>query len=736
METVSTRTKIFSRTEFSHFVGRAAELHQLFAHSRGEGISTGLAVLAPPASGASELLTQVYDQLFFEQESVIPFYYKVRCGDVTARAAAGRFLQEFLTQTVAFTNRDPRLIGASPDIKEISELTAAGDAGWIDSLVEAYQIEGTYDDERSFIRRCISSPLRALADGTQAFVMIDDIHNALFLEGGAAFFDDITNIFERSSIPVVFCGQRRFLFDRTKFPALRIENLSFSEAGRLIEQQAAGLDVAISGQTRDLIAVQLGCSPAYISSFISSAHGSGAELTSFAATEQLYTDAMFGGLLSRRFDQLLDHIAPEIQTQGLIVELIKETFDAKRHRTPVARWKERLAVVEADVETLINTLYHYEIINLDGSNVAFDMTSILIRDYIEARTLLKSEGRPRALIVGETTAENVKRAPQLMAHFYRKTSSLGLLGLMKAFDGRQVSPAIMDYARYKNELKGVSREKAFKVVNEDNSRMRLPNCVFSAHTSAYYPRLDEICEPERSVTAICVTAETEQSEIVWIAAEIDSKLEASREIAEFWCDRLEMAAVHCNFDKYRIWLVAPEGFDPDAMAALEERNAIGSSRAQAELLAELLIDNAATKVDAAPKIYEFVVPMGDDTEMIAAHTIEEIARRHDFPPKAINQIKTALVEACINASEHSLSPDQRIYQTFSVEDEKITITVANRGLRFGEMHMQEPVTNGGRRGWGLRLIKSLMDEVWVESSDDGTRVTMVKYVRKPVETTM
>jgi serine/threonine-protein kinase RsbW len=736
METASTRTRIFSRTDFSHFVGRAAELHQLFDHSRGEGISRGLAVLAPPASGSTELLTQVYDQLFFEQESVIPFYYKVRLGDVTARAAASRFLEEFLTQTAAFRLRDPRLIGASPEIQEISELAAATDSAWIDNLIEAYQLEGTYDDERSFIRRCISSPMRAVAAGTQAFVMIDEIHNALGLEGGGMLLDEITNIFERSSIPVVFCGHRRFLFDRTKFPALRIEHLSFSEAGRLIEQQASALDLAISAQTRDLIAVQLGCSPTYISSFIASAHGSGAELTSFAATEQLYTDEMFGGLLSRRLDQLLDRIAPEKQTQAMIVELIKETIDAKRHRSPVARWRERLAAVEADFEALINALYHHEIINLGGSSVTFEMHSILIKDYIEARTLLESDDRPRALIVGETTAENVKRAPQLMAQFYRKASSPGLLGLMKALDGRQVSLALMDYARYKNELKGVSREKALEAVMEDNSRMRLPNCVFSAHTSAYYPRLDEICESERSVTAICVTDETERSEEVWIAAEIDSKLEASRETAEFWCDRLEMVAVNCNFDKYRIWLVAAEGFDPDAMAALEERNAIGSSRAQAELLAELLFDNAGAKSHSAAKLYEFVVPMGDDTEMIAAHTVEDIARRHDFPSKTINQIKTALVEACINASEHSLSPDQRIYQTFSVEDEKITITVANRGLRFSEVPKEEPVTNGGRRGWGLKLIKSLMDEVWVESVDDGTRVTMVKYVRRPTEMTV
>ena len=35
----------------------------------------------------------------------------------------------------------------------------------------------------------------------------------------------------------------------------------------------------------------------------------------------------------------------------------------------------------------------------------------------------------------------------------------------------------------------------------------------------------------------------------------------------------------------------------------------------------------------------------------------------------------------------------------------------------------------GRRGWGLDLMRSLMDEVRLESVDDGTRIVMTKYVR-------
>ena len=132
--------------------------------------------------------------------------------------------------------------------------------------------------------------------------------------------------------------------------------------------------------------------------------------------------------------------------------------------------------------------------------------------------------------------------------------------------------------------------------------------------------------------------------------------------------------------------------------------------------------------------YEMVVPMGDDTEMIAAHAIEDIARRHDFQPRAINQIKTALVEACINAAEHSHSPDRKIYQKFTVEEDKLIITISNRGVKLPLNKIEKSVENiepsEGRRGWGLKLMRKLMDEVTFEQVDDGTRISMVKYLKK------
>jgi len=259
----------------------------------------------------------------------------------------------------------------------------------------------------------------------------------------------------------------------------------------------------------------------------------------------------------------------------------------------------------------------------------------------------------------------------------------------------------------------------------------LPQIVYTANTVAFYPQIQHSIEKERSAVALGFQKcdYTDEDETVWIAAEIDSKLEANKELTEFWCDRLEIVALMCNFLNYKIWLVAPEGFSPEAIEVLKNRNAFGSSRKQIELLINYLGAKDVLGEKLKANEYEMVVPMGEDTEMIAAQTVEEIARRHSFTPKAINQIKTALVEACINATEHSLSPDRKIYQKFTVENDKIVITISNRGLRLSNKKLHEINPDEGRRGWGLKLMKTLMDDVKFEQMDDGTRISMTKYLQ-------
>lgn len=712
---------ILAGTGTDAFVGREAETERLMSLAQSRGASP-LAVLAAPGCGSSELLRQVYDRLFRAGGDVIPFYFELKRSDGDARRASLRFVREILAQAVAFRRQDEAILTSSPDLDELAQLASPIDGHWIDRTIESLEGQAAQEDDGAVVQNCLSAPLRAMAHGTRSLVLVDAVHVAAELDNGDLLLEALTTKAAAAVVPLVLCGLRRSMFAKTSFETLRMDPLSFTDAGRLTGSLAQRSDTRLTAQSRDLIAVQLGSNAKYIAGLLSASRGD--ELETFDQVERAYTDEIFGGTISRNIDRIFDRAVPDRRMQGKMIGLLADTLDAPGSSVPAAYWRSHAGLDRLD--QVLAELHINEIINHSSGSIGVDADNVVLADYVRARMALEIDRKSRALAVGEAVAANTARAPQLMASNYRRNAALGLREMMMSFAGQKISPAAIDYGRFKTQYKGADDEKILKAIKEDTERRTLPHVVYTAHTSAFYPPLDAICEAEHSAIAIGFATENDGKAIAWLAAQIDSKLEATGEIADFWCDRLQMAAESCDFVEYRLWLIAPEGFDDDALEILNERNGYGSSRKQIELLAGILNTPIQSEAAVSADEYEIVVPMGEDTEIVAARTIEDIAKRYDIPQKTINQIKTAVVEACINASEHSLSPDQKIYQKFSVDGDTITISIYNRGLRLADKRPQAKTADPNRRGWGLKLMQGLMDDVKIEQTDDGTRITMVK----------
>lgn len=735
--------KILATIGAEDFIGRTGEMEILLRHAKGENSSRGLLLLSAPALGASELLKQIYDQLFCEYGDTIPFYFSLSNTDKSAEQFALRFLQTFLQQTVAFRRQDAKILDASPDVCELSELAAPSDGYWIDRLVAMCQTESKLNDERSFVKNCLSAPLRATAHGANVFVMIDNLHEAEYFADTTDLIEELKEIYSRASIQFVLAGRRRFLLNAvqtgntklTDTETLQIEPLAFADAGFLIENLAEKSRVKINEQTRDLIARQLDANPTFIRFLFEAASEKKINLDSFQSVEQVYADEIFGGRIGRFYDTTFQKIAPDVETQKNILGLLFDALTVETEKTPVESWQRRIGLEDTNFYRTVRFLNAHEIIRLTSNLVEAMDDNEILTDYVTSRFRLEVAAENRALTVGEMLSAFLKRAPRQMARFYRHSSAIGLRELLSVFNCQKTPLALLDYSIFKQRYKGAEDTAILEHIKENTEKIALPQIAYTAHTAAFYPAISQVAEKERSAVALgfeeCTY--TDEDETVWIAAEIDSKLEASKEVTENWCVRLEMVALMCNFLNYKLWLVAPEGFTPEAIEVLQNRNAYGSSRKQVELLINFLDAKDIVGEKLLKNEYEIVVPMGEDTEMIAAHTVEEIARKHSFAPKAINQIKTALVEACINATEHSLSPDRKIYQKFAIENDKMVITISNRGLRLADKKAVEIKPDEGRRGWGLRLMQTLMDEVKFEQVDDGTRISMTKYL-KPLKT--
>jgi len=115
-------------------------------------------------------------------------------------------------------------------------------------------------------------------------------------------------------------------------------------------------------------------------------------------------------------------------------------------------------------------------------------------------------------------------------------------------------------------------------------------------------------------------------------------------------------------------------------------------------------------------------------------TAASVAKMMGFPEDRIQDLKTAVAEACINAIEHGNHLDESlsIGVILSTTDNSLEVKVVDEGSGIEKrpanpdidrkMHGEEDA-----RGMGMFLIESLVDEVeWVKGNKgDGSYVRLV-----------
>ena len=729
------------------FIGRDGELSRLLEHAKLS--ASPLLVLAAPASGTSEMLRQAYDELFAQAGAVLPIYFAWTTADRHAGTAARHFAHDFLRQFVAFRRQERNLCRAQLSAREIIELAPARDHEWLERFWEAVEAARREDDEAELVSICLSAPQRARRYGkTNICVFFDQMHAADWLSNGVALGSQIIGLFSAAGIPTVLAGYRRQLLGLAQksmdsldgLQILRLEQLSHPDVAALLERLAARADVEINDECRDLLVEQTDCSPVYLRALVDAAKAAELPLNSFRNCQEIYARELLGGRINRIFNKAWEEIvAPPILSRQLLPLLCGE------RKTALDYWRKRLKVDDATFNRLVQQLHAHEWLVVNGANAELRQTSRVWRDYVSIRCRLEVAGKPRAQVMAAALADFLKRAPQIMNLRYRRASVLPIRETLTNFDGQTIPYSLFDAHHYALLYEDLEPEEVLEAVRREDTRVTLPQIVNLATCASYQSAMKLVGEAESCLVAHGFTGGryTNDDEIIWITAQLDSKNPAGRGLVKVWHEGLRNFAVSSGLTPLKCWLIAPSGFTPEARAYLAEHGIYSSDAIQLKHLQTLLTPEERATVEVITgDDFELVIPMSEDSELVATSALEQIASRLGMPPAIVNQIKTALVEACINATEHSHSPDRKIYQRFTLEPGKLTITVASRGITQPHLSGIEPKvtglsTNNGdeaaqdRRGWGLKLIRSLMDEVEFDRVDDGTRLRMTKFYKQP-----
>ena len=128
---------------------------------------------------------------------------------------------------------------------------------------------------------------------------------------------------------------------------------------------------------------------------------------------------------------------------------------------------------------------------------------------------------------------------------------------------------------------------------------------------------------------------------------------------------------------------------------------------------------------------KMTLPDIPDIELVAVEGLEKLARYLGISDEKIGEARILVTEAIINAIEHSGKKNSEVDVEFTMTKKNLVIFVRDYGKGFKPETIEEPdihkkMGSESKRGWGLKLMKSMSDDFLIESNDTGTKITLIK----------
>lgn len=116
----------------------------------------------------------------------------------------------------------------------------------------------------------------------------------------------------------------------------------------------------------------------------------------------------------------------------------------------------------------------------------------------------------------------------------------------------------------------------------------------------------------------------------------------------------------------------------------------------------------------------------------------QILARHAVPPARVEEILTAVSEACLNALEHGngLKRERMVTVLMNLSGNSCTFRIMDEGPGFDETRIYAgrdgAPGDGGARGWGFLFITSFADRIR-QGRENGRFFVELEFLLEPVK---
>ena len=732
---------IFNTRRDDEFFGRADEVEEIYRFATSAMKSFhGIFLTGRKWAGKTELLKRVYRRLFSEQNRIVPIYYRFK--DTSGvKEFADDFLRDFVRQYIAFLKRKPEIMLEDVSASKLERLSA--DMGFADlsKFFLLHREAKKHGDHIAVLKNAISAPNQAVIhNNTPIFLMLDDFDLAANIhinEGDSGILREYMKTLTTGDVSFLITGYTKRLVEGEVSPG----SVKVMELSGLDEETSAGLMMEMCKRyslnyDSEILAVaarQLEGNPVYIKSIIAAAKREERDLLTIKDFVDVYVGELVEGSIGF---SLSSGISIKTLNALRILHLCISSKSGVREEDLA----EEMALDDHEKGNLIPTLRELYLVETDCGLIRW-IGDRVTEDYInylyETMVMSKSQAEAKARIIKERLKEGFCMQGVRVSAEIKKE----LLQLLEIFNGQLIPKILFRNQEFLTKYGGKTYGKVDDIDIKEDKKISLPQIT------GYFDNVKHGYGDKDIPIIIGYGFNNrrydEENEVVWIVGLKESPVPFHTGDAEGFIRQCN-AIVDFKTHNIMRWIVSREGFTGDALKRLAVEDIYTTDAVQFRILKNLIEESG--NVDrfhgmrelSALQEYEIVLPVSAKAELVAAKAVEEIGVNMGLDSDTITQIKTALVEACINAFEHGKVKNSKVYCRIVASDDRIVLYIKNEGRDFDTSLQSNTgdvvkLVGSSRRGWGIELMKQLMDEVRFEKVHGGTRLVMVKYIKRKGE---
>jgi len=523
-----------------------------------------------------------------------------------------------------------------------------------------------------------------------------------------------------------------------------VESLAMMQAlcERLgVEQRISVVESAIA---------QLGGIPFYIHSIVRRAQLAGLSLDSSDLFGEAYAQEIRDGAIHWYWRAQFSTQFPRAADRRHAAELCSYLASCHPQRVNLAQLSRRLSLDPVQLQRLIRRLQLMGVLDRSFGTVGL-VDDPVLRDVVTVLTWGESSETSNSELLRRLAARRVRGAAAPPAEETIAAFIIRMERLLESFRG-QYLPA--EWFHYQEDYGAgwVGPEGIRKWLGTSDTMVRLPYLLAVS-------RLDIAPKSEKlksSPTTLCGSGFTDRrlaagNETVWVTVvwPNDDPITAEH-VRETIRIRSETAR-RTGRQVRHVWLIGKATFTREARELCSKLQVLTGNMDMADYIYDQMFAEGSPWRDATesppagpamvvaegeaeqkePETVELRLPAGSYPERVATETLEEIARSAGFSLARIGQMKMAVLEAVVNAAEISADPSDKIVVRYVVLPDRLEVFVRTTGsppARSGadEEEDEPSPEKEGRylKGWSLRMIYTLADEVTIRPFEDGTEIQL------------